>query len=102
MAKRQGVISPPRPAFSRFMTRDRCNILFAVHQGAPFVGDDASAHNLLPKGRPFIMRYQQLSATPQETKDNFPSYRSFAYSAWASLRIGMSGSASFHNLKNSS
>jgi hypothetical protein len=29
------------------------NILFIVHEGAPFVGDDANDHNLLPKGAPF-------------------------------------------------
>jgi hypothetical protein len=38
------------------------NILFIVHEGAPFVGDDANDHNLLPKGRPFIMRSQQLAS----------------------------------------
>jgi hypothetical protein len=32
------------------------NILFAVHEGAPFVGHDGNDHNLLPKGRPLIMR----------------------------------------------
>ena len=26
-----------------------------------FVGDDANTHNLLQEGRPFIMRFQQLS-----------------------------------------
>jgi hypothetical protein len=26
------------------------NILFIVHEGAPFVGDDANDHNLLQKG----------------------------------------------------
>jgi hypothetical protein len=35
------------------------NILFTVHEGAPFVGHDANDHNLLLKGRPFIMRLQQ-------------------------------------------
>src|SRR6266852_4378075 len=48
---------------------DRClmnvepNILFAVHEGAPFLGHDANDHNLLPKGRPLIMRFRQLSAS---------------------------------------
>jgi hypothetical protein len=37
------------------------NILFAVHEGAPFVGHDGNNHNLLPKGRPLIMRFRQLS-----------------------------------------
>src|SRR6266581_1961332 len=47
--------------------RDRClmnvepNILFAVHEGAPFVGHDGNDHNLLPKGRPLIMRLQQFT-----------------------------------------
>src|SRR5216684_2396243 len=36
------------------------NILFAVHEGAPFVGHDVNDHNLLLKGRPLIMRLQQL------------------------------------------
>ena len=27
-----------------------------VHEAAPFVGHDGNDHNLLPKGRPFIMR----------------------------------------------
>jgi hypothetical protein len=35
------------------------NILFAVHEGAPFVGHDGNDHNLLQKGRPLIMRLQQ-------------------------------------------
>src|SRR5437773_8863859 len=35
------------------------NILFTVHKGAPFVGGVACAHNLLQKGRPFIMRFRQ-------------------------------------------
>src|SRR6266550_6820915 len=30
-------------------------------EGAPFVGHDANDHNLLLKGRPFIMRLRQLS-----------------------------------------
>src|SRR6266567_5392176 len=48
--------------------RDRClmnietNILFAVHEGAPFVGHDGNDHNLLPKG-PLIMRLQHLLLT---------------------------------------
>jgi len=29
-------------------------------EGVPFVGNDACAHNLLLKGRPLIMRLQQL------------------------------------------
>src|SRR5439155_17878118 len=29
-------------------------------EGAPFVGHDANDHNLLLKGRPFIMRFRQL------------------------------------------
>jgi hypothetical protein len=29
-------------------------------EGVPFVGNDACAHNLLPKGRPLIMRFRQL------------------------------------------
>lgn len=29
-------------------------------EGVPFVGNDACAHNLLLKGRPLIMRFQQL------------------------------------------
>jgi hypothetical protein len=29
-------------------------------EGVPFVGDDVRAYNLLLKGRPLIMRYQQL------------------------------------------
>src|SRR5438874_9212135 len=37
------------------------NILFTAHKGAPFVGGVACAHNLLQKGRPFIMRLQQLT-----------------------------------------
>ena len=32
------------------------NILFAVHEGASFVGHDVNDHNLLLKGRPLIMR----------------------------------------------
>jgi len=31
------------------------NILFAVHEGAPFAGHDGNDHNLLQKGRPLIM-----------------------------------------------
>jgi len=31
-------------------------------EGAPFVGHDANDHNLLLKGRPFIMRFQELSS----------------------------------------
>ena len=48
---------------------DRClmnvepNILFAVHEGDPFVGHDGNDHNLLPKGRPLIMRFRQLTAS---------------------------------------
>ena len=32
-------------------------------EGVPFVGNDACAHNLLSKGRPLIMRLQQLGHT---------------------------------------
>ncbi len=53
------------------------NILFAVHEGAPFVGHDGNDHNLLPKGRPLIMRFQRLShplrSTPQLIEAEFPS-----------------------------
>src|SRR5437667_201223 len=41
------------------------NILFTVHEGAPFVGGVACAHNLLQKGRPFIMRLRQWGLIPQ-------------------------------------
>ena len=41
--------------------------LFTVHEGAPFVGGVACAHNLLQKGRPFIMRFRQLSLACLET-----------------------------------
>jgi hypothetical protein len=56
------------PPTDHHRDRDGClmniepNILFTVHEGAPFVGDDACAHNLLLKRRPFIMRFRQ-SAT---------------------------------------
>ena len=35
------------------------NILFTVHERAPFVGDHVDDDNLLQKGRPLIMRFQQ-------------------------------------------
>src|SRR4029077_14426436 len=38
-----------------------------------FVGDDACAHNLLLKGRPFIMRFQHLSEF--DGSFSFSSYR---------------------------
>src|SRR3989442_13839493 len=31
---------------------------FCVHEGAPFVGHDGNNHNLLPEGRPLIMRFR--------------------------------------------
>jgi len=34
-----------------------------------FVGDDANDHNLLLKGRPFIMRLQQLRITQPDELD---------------------------------
>jgi hypothetical protein len=42
------------------------NILFAVHEGAPFVGHDVNDHNLLLKGRPLIMRFRQLASEDQQ------------------------------------
>jgi hypothetical protein len=36
------------------------NILFAVHDGAPFVGDHVDDDNLLQKGHPLIMRLRQF------------------------------------------
>jgi integrase len=50
------------------------NILFTVHKGAPFVGDDASDHNLLLKGRPFIMRFRQLLRVTDLDLDNCVIY----------------------------
>ena len=39
-------------------------------EGVPFVGNDACAHNLLLKGRPLIMRLQQVRITqPGELDD---------------------------------
>ena len=43
----------------RCLTNVQPNILFIVHEGAPFVGSDLNAHPT-PKGRPFIMRLHQL------------------------------------------
>ena len=43
------------------------NILFTVHEGAPFVGHDACAHNLLLEKRPFIMRFRQLTLLAAKT-----------------------------------
>ena len=48
------------------------NILFIVHEGAPFVGDHANDDNLLQKGRPLIMRFHQqhnasLGNDPQQS-----------------------------------
>jgi len=40
-------------------------------EGVPFVGNDACAHNLLPKGRPLIMRLRYLS----EVRSKIPTER---------------------------
>jgi hypothetical protein len=42
-------------------TGDRPAAIHSFQPAPPFVGDYARAHNLLPKGRPFKMRYRQLS-----------------------------------------
>jgi hypothetical protein len=41
-----------------------------VHEGAPFVGHDGNDHNLLPKGRPLIMRFRQLRMTAERPISN--------------------------------
>jgi len=54
-------------------------------------------------GAPFFNThacYRQLSANQE--RGDFPSYCSFAYSALASFRMGMSGSESFHSVRKSS
>ena len=38
------------------------NILFTVHKGAPFRRWWCDNHNLLQEGRPFIMRFRQLTS----------------------------------------
>jgi hypothetical protein len=49
----------PRPRPKSLLDERPPDILFTVHEGAPFVGHDADHHNLLLKGRPFIMRFRQ-------------------------------------------
>src|SRR6266581_3661428 len=71
------------------------NILFAVHKGAPFVGHDGNDHNLLPKGRPLIMRFRKLSLASE------PPCRTFSLPQLRVLHLGlfqmgMPGSASFN------
>src|SRR5438093_3086190 len=41
-------------------------------EGVSFVGNDACAHNLLPKGRPLIMRLQQLLTHPMTQQSKRP------------------------------
>jgi hypothetical protein len=59
------------------------NILFTVHEGAPFVGGVACAHNLLQKGRPFIMRLQQPNYKGGSAA--FPAIRNAAKNSESSI-----------------
>jgi|ERR1022692_532599 hypothetical protein len=56
-------------------------------------------------GIQFSMRviawFRKLSLTAREEAGLLPSYCSFANSAWASFRMGMSGSASFQRVSDS-
>jgi hypothetical protein len=51
--------------------------------------------------RSFPSRLTTVTPVGNRQGRNFPSYRNFAYSASASFRIGISGSASFQRVKSS-
>src|SRR5579872_2443479 len=50
---------------NRCLVNIQTDILFAVHEGAPFVGCGAMRSQPTPKGRPFIMRSRQSCAPNQ-------------------------------------
>jgi len=70
------------------------NILFTVHEGAPFVGDHVDDDNLLQKGHPLIMRLQQQSPgnSTRKTDTTVDSHiLLWLFSVWADRSPHLSG-----------
>src|SRR5947207_6183276 len=65
------------------------NILFTAHKGAPFVGGVACAHNLLQKGRPFIMRFRKLMNFGANTRilPYWATMKNAVMTPWCSLLL---------------